>query len=76
MFGAAFFLARYPDLLRARYGLGELPAEAQALLVEIGRRRGGLRTGGLVDLHKAADVLVHDFRSGALGRISLEGPPV
>jgi ribosome biogenesis GTPase A len=75
LFGAGFFLARYPALLCARYTLAELPADADALLVEIGRRRGGLRSGGLVDLHKAADVLVHDFRSGALGRISLEGPP-
>ena len=40
-----------------------------------GKRRGALRSGGAVDLHKAADVLVHDFRSGALGRISLEEPP-
>ena len=69
LFGAAFLLERYPDLLRARYKLTELPASASALLVEIGKRRGGLRSGGVVDVHKAADVLVHDFRSGALGRI-------
>ena len=75
LFGAEFLLERYPDLLRARYKLTELPAAASALLVEIGRRRGGLRSGGVVDLHKAADVLIHDFRSGALGRISLEAPP-
>jgi ribosome biogenesis GTPase A len=75
MFAGRFLLERYPDRLRARYGLTELPSSADALLHEIGRRRGGLRAGGKVDLHKAADVLVHDFRSGALGRISLEMPP-
>ncbi|MGO8996134.1 MAG: ribosome biogenesis GTPase YlqF [Polyangiaceae bacterium] len=74
LFGAAFLLERYPELLRARYKLGELPASAGELLTEIGKRRGGLRSGGVVDVHKAADVLVHDFRSGALGRISLESP--
>jgi ribosome biogenesis GTPase A len=74
-FGATFFLARYPALLVARYKLKELPADAASLLVEIGKRRGGLRAGGVVDLHKAADVLLHDFRSGALGRVSLEEPP-
>ena len=75
LFGAQFLLERYPELLRARYKMSELPAKPDELLVEIGRRRGGLRSGGVVDTHKAADVLVHDFRSGALGRISLESPP-
>ena len=74
LFAAGFLLERYPRLLLARYKLAETPAGAEALLLEIGRRRGGLRSGGSVDLHKAADVLIHDFRSGALGRISLEEP--
>ncbi len=73
-FGATYFLKRYPQLLATRYKLTAIPSGAEALLVEIGRRRGGLRAGGAVDLHKAADVLIHDFRSGSLGRISLEQP--
>jgi ribosome biogenesis GTPase A len=75
LFGAQFLLDRYPELLRTRYKIVDLPAKADVLLVEIGRRRGGLRSGGVVDIHKAADVLMHDFRSGVLGRISLESPP-
>lgn len=63
---------RYPDRLKARYKLEVLPTNPDELLVEIGKRRGALRAGGKVDIHKAADVLVHDFRSGALGPISLE----
>jgi ribosome biogenesis GTPase A len=74
LFGADYLLRRYPRCLMARYKLDELPVEAEALLLAIGRRRGGLRSGGSVDLHKAADVLIHDFRSAALGRISLEEP--
>jgi ribosome biogenesis GTPase A len=74
LFGARALLERYPKLLLARYRLDPLPATPAALLEEIGRRRGALRSGGVIDLHKAADVLVHDFRSGALGRISLETP--
>jgi ribosome biogenesis GTPase A len=75
LFGAQFLLARYPELLRARYKLTDLPDGPAALLAEIGRKRGGLRSGGVVDIHKAADVLMHDFRSGVLGKISLESPP-
>jgi ribosome biogenesis GTPase A len=74
LFGAEYLLQRYPRHLANRYKLDELPADAGALLEAIGRRRGGLRSGGSVDLHKAADVLIHDFRSAALGRISLEEP--
>jgi ribosome biogenesis GTPase A len=74
MFGAALLLERYPRLVVARYKLDATPPSAEALLTEIGRRRGGLRSGGVVDLHKAADILIHDFRQGVLGRISLEGP--
>lgn len=74
LFGAAFFLERYPSLLMARYKLKALPASPGALLEEIGRRRGCLRAGGVVDVYKAADVLVHEFRAGTLGRVSLERP--
>jgi ribosome biogenesis GTPase A len=74
LFGARFFLERYPDLVMARYKLKELPPSATALIDEIGRRRGCLRAGGVVETYKAAAILVHDFRSGALGRISLEAP--
>lgn len=73
-FAAKLFLERYPRLVLARYKIDQAPPSPDALLVEIGRRRGALRSGGVVDLNKAGDVLVHDFRSGALGRISLEAP--
>ncbi|HUS28347.1 MAG TPA: ribosome biogenesis GTPase YlqF [Kofleriaceae bacterium] len=76
MFGASYLLERYPDLVIARYKLAAKPATADALLHEIGRRRGGLRKGGTVDLHKAAELFVHEFRGGTLGPISLEAPPV
>ena len=74
LFGAKFLIEKYPELLRVRYKLTEVPATADALLAEIGRRRGALRSGGTIDMHKAADVLIHDVRSGALGRISFESP--
>jgi ribosome biogenesis GTPase A len=73
-FGARIFLERYPALVVARYKLAGVPATAEALLAEIGRRRGGLRSGGTVDLHKASEILVREFRQGILGRISLEVP--
>ena len=74
MFAADYLLAQYPDLLAERYKLKAMPESDIKLLEEIGRRRGALRAGGIIDLHKASEVLLHDYRSGVLGRISLEKP--
>lgn len=74
LFGAQLVLARYAPLVVARYKLATTPATGEALLTEIGRRRGGLRSGGTVDLHKASEIFVHEFRQGLLGRITLELP--
>lgn len=74
LFGADLFLTRYPERLVARFKIGTLPETAEGLIAEIGRRRGCLRSGGIVDMHKASEILVHEFRSGGLGRISLESP--
>ena len=65
----------YADRLQARYRLadGALDTDEQ-LLERIGRLRGGLRAGGVVDLQKAAEVVINDFRAGAWGRITLETP--
>jgi ribosome biogenesis GTPase A len=74
LFGAQLILERYPELAVARYKLPEVPATPEALIAEIARRRGGLRPGNTVDLHKGSEVLVHEFRQGLIGRISLELP--
>lgn len=74
LFAAEFFARRYPDALRARFKLDALPETPLETLTLIGKKRGCIRAGGVVDLHKAGDVLVHEFRQGTLGRISLERP--
>ncbi len=65
----------YDQRLQARYKLAELSAFSdEALLSEVGRKRGGLLPGGQVNLQKAAEIAINDFRSGAWGRITLETP--
>ncbi len=46
----------------------------EAVLAAVGRRRGGLMPGGVVNMQKAAEMAIHDFRVGAWGRITLETP--
>ena len=48
--------------------------DGHAILKEIAGKRGGLRPGGEVDLHRGAEVLLHELRDGKLGRITLETP--
>lgn len=74
MYAAGFFLQAYPAALINRYKLKELPETEIALLEEIGRKRGALRPGGVIDMHKASEVLLHDYRNGVLGRMSMETP--
>lgn len=74
VFAAGYLRARYPELLRARFKLPVIAATAELVLADIGKRRGRLLPGGVVDLHKASEILVHEFRAGSIGRISLEEP--
>lgn len=67
-------LRRYPALLAARYRIDPGAFDGPGLVEEVGRRRGCLVKGGGLDLEKAAQILLLDYRSGALGRISLETP--
>ena len=67
-------LARYPKLLTARYGFALEGLDGPALLEAVAKRRGCLVKGGGLDLEKAALILLDDYRSGALGRVSLETP--
>ncbi|MBB3140238.1 ribosome biogenesis GTPase YlqF [Halomonas organivorans] len=48
--------------------------DGHAILSTIAGKRGGLRAGGEVDLHRGAEVLLHELRDGKLGRLTLETP--
>jgi ribosome biogenesis GTPase A len=64
-------LRRYPELLAARFGPFPRPCDEHGLLAFIATSRHLVKAGG-PDLARAATTLLNDFRSGALGRISLE----
>lgn len=58
---------------KERYQLTGTETAAE-MLTEIARLRGCLMAGGEPDTEKAAGIVINEFRSGALGRISLEAP--
>lgn len=63
-----------PSGIATRYKLDQLAEEPLDLLNQIGAKRGLLVSGGLVDTHKAAVLVLKEFREGKLGRVSLEIP--
>ena len=70
---------RYARKLDERYKLGMDDAEIAALhddelLGLIGKKRGAVMTGGRINMQKAAELLINDYRSQLLGRITLETP--
>lgn len=70
----SFLKTCYPEYLAGRYSLDDLEGTSEVILEKIGETRGCLRKGNLVDLDKTALIMLEDFRSVKLGRISLERP--
>lgn len=66
---------RYPDALRARYGI-DIPDEPDGyeLLQAAGKRRGFLMSGGEINTERMAKVLLEEYRSCKLGTFTLEDP--
>ncbi len=66
----------YPQLLESRFRLREAVAglRDEEILDAIGRQRGALLGQGRVNMQKAAEIVINEFRSGTLGRITLETP--
>ena len=75
----AYLQQHYPALLKARYKLALSEAEISALpddelLTLIGRQRGAVMGGGRIDLQKTAELVITDYRTHTLGRVTLETP--
>ncbi len=77
IFLAGLVLQRYPALLVARYGIDVDGLDGIGIVEAIAKKRGCIAKGrhaGVLDLEKAAMILLTDYRGGKLGRISLETP--
>ena len=63
----------YPGMLTDRYQVDESP-ESRELLQKIAEKRGCLMKGSQIDYEKAGKLVLDDFRSLRIGRITLELP--
>ena len=75
----AYLQHEYAGQLNERYKLGLEPQRISELhddelLEMIARKRGAVMSGGKLNMQKASEIVLTDFRSGVIGRISLETP--
>ena len=70
-----YLKTHYAALLAQRFKLeGVAALTDEELLDAIGRKRGALQGGKRVNLQKAAEIVIYDFRAAVMGRITLETP--
>ncbi|WP_029525390.1 ribosome biogenesis GTPase YlqF [Polaromonas glacialis] len=70
-----YLMHNYPSMLEARYKVEITPQTTDELLLEeIGRKRGAVLSKGRINLQKAAEIVIYEFRAATLGRITLETP--
>ena len=73
---ACFILKRmfelYPEKLKERYGIEELDEDFVEAYELIGRRRGALSRGGIVDYDKVSDLIIKDLKNGYFGKVTFD----
>ena len=68
-----YLLQSYPGVLAERYEIEEVEDPIQ-ILYGVAKSRNCLKQGNELDYSKAAILLIDDFRSGKLGKLTLELP--
>ena len=68
-----FLKEQYAGILKERYDVDESVKDPE-ILCQIAENRKCISKGGELDYSKAATLLIDEFRSGCLGRITLERP--
>lgn len=64
-----------PVSLEERYKISDIKEMSPLeIMDEIGKNRGALMRGGLIDYEKVSGIILDEFRKGTLGRITLEEP--
>ncbi|MGM0948514.1 MAG: ribosome biogenesis GTPase YlqF [Bacillota bacterium] len=74
VFGLRFLEEHYPERLKERYSLDEIPEDIAELFDAIGEKRGCLMSGGLINYDKTTEVIIRDIRTEKFGRLSFEQP--
>ncbi|MCL9969546.1 ribosome biogenesis GTPase YlqF [Anoxybacillus kestanbolensis] len=72
VYALRFLSTHYPDRLKERYAFADIPEDIVQLFDDIGKKRGCLAAGGVVDYDKVAELVLRDIRTEKLGRLSFD----
>lgn len=67
-----FLLKYYPNLLKEKYKIENLDIELLDIYNEIGRKRGCLMKGNIIDYNKVYTIIMNDLKEGKIGKITLD----
>ncbi|PKR78603.1 ribosome biogenesis GTPase YlqF [Halalkalibacillus sediminis] len=73
IFVLKYFKEKYPNQLKERFPI-DWDSEVVEWFDQIGKQRGCLMGGGMVDYEKTAEIIIQDLRSGKLGPFTLDHP--
>ena len=74
VFSLRFLEKVYPERLKERYQLDKVPDDLVELFDHIGKLRGCIMSGGLIDYDKTAELIVREIRSEKFGRVTFDIP--
>lgn len=74
VFALQYLIQHYPDRLKERYQIETFSDNIVDIFDHIGKKRGCLMSGGLIDYDKTAELVIRELRTLKLGRISFEHP--
>ncbi|MEH7382504.1 ribosome biogenesis GTPase YlqF [Bacillus sp. JJ1533] len=74
VYALRFLEENYPEQLKDRFNLEEIPDDIVLLFDEIAKRRGTRMSGGVTDYDKTAELIIREIRTEKLGRLTFERP--
>ena len=69
-----YLIKNYKEKIEERYKIQIENKDTMEVLEEIARKRGALVSGGNINMQKVSDIILNEFRSGKLGRVTIEFP--
>lgn len=74
IYGLRFLEQEYPERLKERFQLQEIPEDIVEFFDRIGEVRGCLTGGAVVDYDKVTELVIREIRSEKFGRLTFEQP--
>ena len=61
----------YPNILKEKYGIDDI-SDMNLVFDKIGRKRGSIMKGNIVDLEKVYTIIINDLKEGKIGKVTFD----